>query len=78
MFTLPRIAAGHLGDRKPSRLLQRLCVAGRCPDKAETSATLVAQPAAGLVPDQDGRHFQALAEPKINVIAGMAPMIGIQ
>jgi hypothetical protein len=30
-----------------------------------------------LVPDQGGRHFQALAEAKINVIAGMAPMIGI-
>jgi hypothetical protein len=34
-------------------------------------------PATGLVPDQDGRHFQVLVEPKINVIAGMAPMIGI-
>jgi hypothetical protein len=58
-------------------LLQRLCVAGRCPDKAETSATLVVRPAEGLVPDQDGRHFPVWTEPKINVIAGMAPMIGI-
>jgi hypothetical protein len=38
---------------------------------------LVVRPAAGLVPDQDGLHFQALAESKINVIAGMAPMTGI-
>jgi hypothetical protein len=38
---------------------------------------LVARPASDLVPDQDGRHFQVFVEPKINVIAGMAPMTGI-
>jgi hypothetical protein len=38
---------------------------------------LVARPATGLVPDQGGLHFQVLVEPKINVIAGMAPMTGI-
>jgi hypothetical protein len=58
-------------------LLQRLCVAGRCPDKAETSATLVVRPADGALFLIKSRHFQVLVEPKINVIAGMAPMIGI-
>jgi hypothetical protein len=38
---------------------------------------LVGWTAIGLVPNQDRRHFQVLVEPKINVIAGMAPMIGI-
>jgi hypothetical protein len=38
---------------------------------------LVARPATGLVPDQDGRHFQVLVEPKINGIAGMASIAGI-
>jgi hypothetical protein len=38
---------------------------------------LVARPATGLIPDQDRRHLQVLVEPKINVIAGMAPMTGI-
>jgi len=58
-------------------LLQRLCVAGRCPDKAETSATLVGQPVPGLVTDQSRIIFREPAQPEINVIAGMAPMIGI-
>src|SRR5215217_4067759 len=38
-FTLPLVAAPHaLVTASRPDLLQRLCVAGRCPDKAETSA----------------------------------------
>jgi hypothetical protein len=53
--------------------LQRLCVAGRCPDKAETSATLVGQAVPGLATDQSRGIFREAAQGEINVIAGMAP-----
>jgi hypothetical protein len=51
---------------------------GAMPGQGGNVCDLVVRPAKGLVPDQDGRHFQVWEEPKINVIAGMAPMTGIQ
>jgi hypothetical protein len=39
---------------------------------------LVGPAASGLVWDQSGDHFHGFDEAKINVIARMAPMTGIQ
>jgi hypothetical protein len=50
-------------------LLGGLCVAGRCPDKAETSATLVGLPFQIASSSQRDDHDRVLEELKINVIA---------
>jgi hypothetical protein len=47
------------------------------PGQGGTSATLVGQPVPGLVVGQSGVIFAGLAQAEINVIARMAPMIGI-
>jgi hypothetical protein len=47
------------------------------PGQGGTCATLVGQPVSGLATDQSRGIFREAAQDEINVIAGMAPMIGI-
>jgi hypothetical protein len=50
---------------------------GVIPGQGGTCATLVGQPVSGLAADQNRFSFSEAAQGEINVIAGMAPMIGI-
>jgi hypothetical protein len=66
------------GGRNRPELLQRLCVAGRYPDKAERLRPWSVSRFPALAADQIPTNFRDHPQGEINVIAGMAPMKGIQ